>query len=200
MSYRHTLFAALESLHEVEDLVKTFPSDGNIPAMDIDLALQKLRNLYELMLHLRKESGEPEPEVLVSASNPPAGLNDEKEAGLSGKPSQVITLADKFQAKKTLHESLLPKALPDDDTLAASKPVDDLVSAVGINDRYTFIRELFKNDALAYEKAMVALNNATSFNDAYNYMMQHFIWDMNSEPVQQLLNLIRRKFIRGRHE
>src|SRR5512133_2103111 len=53
MSYRHTLQAAVDSLNEIEDLVKGFPENGHIPAVEIDLALQKLRNLYELLLLFR---------------------------------------------------------------------------------------------------------------------------------------------------
>jgi hypothetical protein len=47
MSYRHTYAAALESLHEIEDLMKNFPGEGKIPSIEIDLTLQTLRNLYE---------------------------------------------------------------------------------------------------------------------------------------------------------
>jgi len=53
MSYRYTLEAVLEGLHEIEDLIKGFPSDGKIPDIEIDLTLQKIRNLYELMLMMR---------------------------------------------------------------------------------------------------------------------------------------------------
>jgi len=33
--------------------MKEFPVDGNIPTIDIDLALQKIRNLYELLLMMK---------------------------------------------------------------------------------------------------------------------------------------------------
>jgi hypothetical protein len=74
------------------------------------------------------------------------------------------------------------------------------LEAIGINDRYNFIRELFNNDTTAFEGAIKFLNDATSFNDAYNYMLLYFNWDMDSEPVQQLLEIIRRKFIKNRNE
>ena len=56
MIFRNTLEAALYNLHEIEDLLKVFPADGNIPAIEIDLTLQKIRNLYELLLMMK--SGE----------------------------------------------------------------------------------------------------------------------------------------------
>ena len=58
MSYRHTLEAVLESMHEIEDLVKGFPAEAKIPAVEIDLTLQKIRNLYELLLMMKKPGEE----------------------------------------------------------------------------------------------------------------------------------------------
>ncbi len=74
------------------------------------------------------------------------------------------------------------------------------MSAIGINDRFTFIRELFNGDTHAFEYAIKALNEAANFNDAYNYLMQNYDWDMDSDAVQLLLDIIRRKYITGRHE
>lgn len=55
MKYKHTLEAALESLHEIEELISGFSDSGKIPAVEIDLVLQKMRNMYELMLMVKKE-------------------------------------------------------------------------------------------------------------------------------------------------
>ena len=74
------------------------------------------------------------------------------------------------------------------------------MSAIAINDRFTFIRELFNGDSPAFEHAIKVLNEASNFNDAYNYMTQHYDWDMDSEAVQLLLDIIRRKYIISRHE
>jgi hypothetical protein len=109
-------------------------------------------------------------------------------------------LSDRFKCKETLHESLHQSFLKEGSTLAQAKPVSNLVAAIGINDQFTFIRELFNNDAVSYEHTIKILNDASNFNDAYNYMIQHFDWDMDSDTVQMLLEIIRRKYITGRHE
>jgi hypothetical protein len=234
MSYRHTLEAALESLHEIEDLVKGFPGNGKIAAVEIDLTLQKLRNVYELMLMLKTPQEEaaitaienetkltvvtiqdtqPEvksqvqPKTITDATTPadggvpdfagPAPNTVHKESKSS---REFQTLSDQFKGRKTLHESLHQNFAKEGETLRHAKPVSDLMSAIGINDRFTFIRELFNNDKSTFETTIKNLNEVTSFNDAYNLMIQHFNWDMDSEPVQLLLEIIRRKFITGRHE
>ncbi|MBN1143625.1 MAG: hypothetical protein JXA72_04355 [Bacteroidales bacterium] len=267
MNYRHTLEAALENLHEIEELISGFAGSEKIPAVEIDLVLQKMRNMYELMLMVRKEpaSGEvsevaekhmtsaaapadpsaaapapapatatataaaptasaapattaaaaaaapaapvapaaaaaaaPAAPVAPAASSAPATVASKEKP--SKRAKTVETLADQFQGGATLHESLHNKISNEEDTLAHAKPVTDLLSAIGINDRYTFIRELFNGDSGKFESAIKFLNDATSFNDAYNYMLLYFNWDMESEPVQLLLDMIRRKFIKRKNE
>jgi hypothetical protein len=252
MSYRHTLEAAVESLHEIEDLVKGFPEDSKIPAIEIDLALQKLRNLYELLLLLRgnenfsqgistedKSSGhytEIAPDlsdkqsssaviVVEESKKTTVAMSssvEEKQPGneekteiiseqkeekherkiTSSKKSSidVQTLADQFKGRPTLLETLSQTYNSESETIAHSKPISDLMSAIGLNDRFTFIRELFNNDKKAFETAIVALNDSGSFNNASNYLMQQFNWDMDSEAVQLLLSIIRRKYTKREHE
>jgi len=227
MNYRHTLEAALESLHEIEELISGFSSSEKIPAVEIDLVLQKMRNMYELMLMVKKEPENGEatevaeknatttipapaapapvapapapatPAPAPAAASPAAAASQEKP---SKRTKTVETLADQFQGGTTLHESLHRKLSKEEDTLAHAKPVTELLAAIGINDRYTFIRELFNGDAGKFESAVKFLNDATSFNDAYNYMLLYFNWDMESEPVQLLLDIIRRKYIKNKHE
>jgi hypothetical protein len=215
MSYRHTLEAAMESLYEVEDIVKTFPKDKSLPVIEIDLILQKIRNLYELMLMLKKEGSaatqapaEMPAEAKEAEATPPApGVSDAVTGKIpqpspkTGKASATRqTLGDQFKGSTTLHEHLHQNFNRESETLAHVKPVANLLAAIGINDRYTFIRELFDNDTAAFEHSIQLLNEASSFNDAYNYMIQQFDWDMDGEPVQQLLDLVRRRFIKGKHE
>lgn len=215
MNYRHTLEAALENLHEIEELISGFTGSEKIPAVEIDLVLQKMRNMYELMLMVKKEPAPKEHAKAAAPATapPPAAAADTATATAAApaapavsqeKPTKraktVETLADQFQGGATLHESLHNKISKEEDTLAHAKPVTDLLSAIGINDRYTFIRELFNGDSGKFESAIKFLNDATSFNDAYNYMLLYFNWDMESEPVQLLLDMIRRKFIKHKHE
>jgi hypothetical protein len=226
MSYRNTLEAALESLYEIEDLVKGFPENGDIPEIELDLSLQKIRNLYELLLLFRKpvfsrtepdhspetaKSTETEPPVVPdkgpepetprvnTASEPPvAGPKPASSKPKTGSETRI--LSDRFKGRATLHETLHKTLTKDSGTLAQSKPVSNLMTAIGINDRFTFIRELFNNDTPAFESTINILNEATNFNDAYNYMIQNHDWDMDSDAVQLLLEIIRRKYITGRHE
>jgi hypothetical protein len=255
MSYRHTLEAAVESLHEIEELLGDFSRDEKIPAMDMDLALQKLRSLYDLLLMIRKQQETPQKKVISSSPDTPPvepvvqpiiqpivqpaapapappvatpvvtpapGRVTPSEAEQPVPPAETVppvaahartvshkeraakdvvqTLSDQFKGKPTIHEILNHPYAKEEETLAHARPISDLLEAIGINDRFTFVGELFHGDTAAFENTINQLNESANFNDAYNYMIQHFNWDMDSQAVQILLNIIRRKFIKGRHE
>ena len=123
----------------------------------------------------------------------------------AAKPSkaekEATILSEKFSGRSSLYDSIHDAVSQrDGGPLGQVKPVRSIRSAIGINDRFTYIRELFSNDAAMYDNTIGILDDAANFNEAYNYMIQHFDWDMDSETVQQLLDIIRQKYITGRHE
>jgi hypothetical protein len=145
-------------------------------------------------IHVEKEITEavrkPAPEVV-----PPR-----QQATSPKETSEAQILSDRFKGRATLHETLHQNLGKDGQYHSQGKPVENLMTAIAINDRFTFIRELFNGDSPAFEHAIRVLNEASNFNDAYNYMIQNYDWDMDSEAVQLLLDIIRRKYIISRHE
>jgi hypothetical protein len=54
--YKNTIEAIYLQIDEVQQLVSNFGAQGKIPGIEIDLALDKLRHVYDLMLSLRIEN------------------------------------------------------------------------------------------------------------------------------------------------
>jgi hypothetical protein len=214
MIYRHTFEAALDNLHEIEDLLKAFPSEGNIPAIEIDLTLQKIRNLYELLLMIKNPNSEiternsaeiSEKKTDQQKDHASVQTNEENfekvtksEPEKSLKEAQI--LSDKFKGGETLYESLHQSFSSNHDIVGNVKPVSDILSAIGLNDRFTFIRELFENNTSAFENTIKMMNEVRNYDEACVYLNRNFTWDMESEVVKQLLEIVRRKFIIERHE
>lgn len=74
-------------------------------------------------------------------------------------------------------------------------PVDDLIKAIGINDRFLYQRELFKGNKLAFDAAVETVNAATSYNQAYQYLRQSFGWDETDPTVEAFLKAVHRRFL-----
>lgn len=75
--------------------------------------------------------------------------------------------------------------------------VSDLTKAISINDKFTFIKELFNNKGEEFSAAITKLNQCTSMEEAVNCLetfKQTFFWDSTSTAYLSLCDLVRRKF------
>jgi len=115
----------------------------------------------------------------------------------TGKPT---ILADKYKAgTKFINESLAGKK-QDISSKIQSTPISNIGSALGINDRFKLINDLFNGDKDSFQNTIGILNGAANFNEAFNYITSSFDWDMEEDSVQLLLELVRRKFIVNQNE
>lgn len=89
----------------------------------------------------------------------------------------------------------------EDNSLAArlqKKPIADLTTAIGINDKFLLLNELFSGSMEKYNKSIRALNNFPTLLGAKTYMSElqiEFQWDCDSEAYKKLTDLIERRFI-----
>jgi hypothetical protein len=77
-------------------------------------------------------------------------------------------------------------------------PIRDLKKAIGINDRYLFINELFRGDETMYERSIKTINSFSILPEA-EYWIQRELklkvgWNEDSEAVQHFDQLVRRRF------
>ncbi len=89
----------------------------------------------------------------------------------------------------------------EDTSLAArlqKKPITDLTTAIGINDKFLLLNELFSGSMEKYNRSIKALNNFTTYLGAMTYMSElqiEFQWDCESEAYKKLNDLVERRFI-----
>jgi hypothetical protein len=111
-------------------------------------------------------------------------------------PTTLETFAEKFQHTAFLNEALSQYA----DTNNLSKkfqnqPLKDIFSAIGLNDKFLFIKELFNNDASLYESTIEKINSAAGFDEAVRYLDENFTWDFSKSQAQKLLDLVHRRYM-----
>jgi hypothetical protein len=208
----------LNNVAEIGQMVEQMKKGGPLPLIEIDLVLEKTRNLYEDIQGLKKAPDDkaarntaketpppppaPEPPVQEPPVREPAvseDLIEPPEPETESKEDPGI-LADRYmEGKKFINETLSRKD-QDISSKLQSKPIKDISSALGINDRFKLIKDLFNGDKESFEKTIAILDDADNFNDAFSYINSTFDWDMEDEPVLMLLELVRRKFIVNQDE
>ncbi|MCX6289014.1 MAG: hypothetical protein NTW92_04545 [Bacteroidetes bacterium] len=78
------------------------------------------------------------------------------------------------------------------------EPIKDLRSAIGINDKFQFIQELFAGDEKSFEVGIKTINAFKIFPEAQFYIKRELreknSWDEESNVVKQFDQLIKRRF------
>lgn len=76
--------------------------------------------------------------------------------------------------------------------------VKDLAKAISINDKFLFIRELFRNRGEEFSKSIQQLNTCNTIDEAFELMetmKKHYAWDTTAQAYLKLCDLVRRKFV-----
>jgi hypothetical protein len=77
-------------------------------------------------------------------------------------------------------------------------PVRDLRKAIGVNDRYVFINQLFRGDEVMYERSLKTINGFRILPEAEYWMERELKvklgWDENREITRHFYQLVKRRF------
>lgn len=241
MEFKTTLEIVTKDIQDIEKLVSNFKNYSSIPNIELDLALSRLRNVYDLLLMFKDDKRAeslhqvtipkadiPAPKAIpvieaeaipvVKVSEEPKVVTPNEEAihkteikpeiatevvqetaspKVEKTPAKPIVKEEKTFINEKLAGTVGKKDLA---SKLQSQGIKSIAGSLGINDKFLFIRELFGGNAETFRLTMEQLDEAHNFNDAYTILITNFQWDMDSEVVQMLLNLIRRKFISSGNE
>ena len=113
-------------------------------------------------------------------------------------PKVVYELNDTVQTDEPSINDKLKQQVPETGNKLQSEPIRDLRRAIGINDKYLFIKELFRNDEVAYERSIKTINAFHILPEAEYWMQREMKyklgWDESSPTVQMFYQLVRRRF------
>lgn len=95
----------------------------------------------------------------------------------------VQTLADTIAPPRDMASEILH-----------NEPITDLRQAIGLNDKFLLIRDLFGGDGAAFERAIETLNGFDDLDDCMIFIAEHYAWNPNSDGAKLLMELLERKF------
>jgi hypothetical protein len=77
-------------------------------------------------------------------------------------------------------------------------PIKDLRKAIGINDRFLFINDLFRGDEAMYERSIKTINSFNIYHEAEYWINRELKvkigWDNENRTVQHFDQLVKRRF------
>lgn len=100
---------------------------------------------------------------------------------------QGVSLNDKLKAEVVEVKHLLNEA-----------PVRDLRKAIGVNDRFVFINELFRGDENMYERSIKTINSFRIYPEAEYWIERELKvklgWEDSRESTQHFYQVVKRRF------
>ena len=140
-----------------------------------------------------------EEENIPNSPNSPNFQNEEipYEPVIFGNMTEKEDAGFELDTPETLGEKLQQE---EDHSLAAKlqhSTVNDLRKAIGINEKFLLVNELFSGSMEKYNKSIENLNDLKTLNGALIYMNELRIelqWNSNNEAYKKLLELVHRKY------
>jgi len=218
MDFNSTVDLIIRDLDEARDIIDDLKNYPGVPLIQVELAKSKCKSAAEVIALLknqqkdtytrpqkpsREQSQEPvrKREEKRVKENLPASVPEKKDIDLRpggqsvNKPGESTIVADTFGLSDRLNETMGTRR--DDEGVAdilKSKPLTSLSEAIGVNDRFLFIREVFNGNQEDYNQAIKKLDSAASLDEAKSVLMSYSSDSKENEAVKQLLSLVKRKF------
>lgn len=211
---------AKQLLYKIQSLMDNLDSTTTPSTLETDLVKDYLRRLYDIVLFLpaekvqfqsetpKEDDAAPEPDVqpLHQEAKAETEISTESIA-----ETESASIQDSFyfdapevpvndttaESKHFLNEKLAREKVILADKIQ-NKKVDDLRTSIDLNEKFFFIKELFKNDSLAYDKAIRFLNGLTNFNDVQVYVAKelavNYNWQNKTDAMERFLETVKVKF------
>ena len=130
--------------------------------------------------------------------------NSEEEPRADSDEEMLGEEEDKTEANSRLGDSFLKGKSVNDlitdqhklEYKLSNRPVTSIQAAIGINDRFQYIRELFEGDNEKFLETVKALDSMNDIKEAVDYLRNNFKWKKN-ETSLKFVNLVKRRFQNG---
>ncbi len=209
-------------LDKINQLYKHQEIDGALSAIEHDLMLSYIRDLYEqyafangeysLTDNVRSQSSDKteaivKPEAVVQkvvekeTVQAPVVIAKEEVVVEVSEPKPEPDLAPESpEIDESLESLFKEESISDLSDKLASQPIKDLSKAMGINEKIFTIQELFNGDQDLFNRTINALNGYNSFIEATFYLKngvatdQDWASDSKIKKAAGFIKLVRRRY------
>lgn len=205
---RKEISSLIESIKQHSDEIG---NKQHIPQLELELILHKIKRLYEKSIVFNYLNSLPEEQDVIDpkqiklfqATETPN--NETKEAINRGSSSPNILFDENMFEDRVIKKTTEPEKKKENidksvaDTLQ-KKPIADIKTAIGINEKFQFINELFESNAQEYNIAINQLNICNSFAEAEAYiksLKEIYKWKDDSRVALSFTELVERRFLTG---
>ena len=198
--------AAEERRQADEAAARKAAEEGKRKAAEAAIAAAELNPVFAPEEPTKVETPMIESQLEELAGNPNEGLFANEPIATKKEKKKETSLFDYIskeqggQAKRTLADTLSHPAHNIEEQLDSrvrARKVDDLRTIININDKFSFMSELFHNNMKAYNDFILRLNAISGRAEALGYLKtiaEEYKWDDGSAVVKSFYKIFDHKF------
>ena len=143
------------------------------------------------------------PEEETSQETPETAADERPKEEIAYEPVVIGDMKEKedggfeLETQETLGERLQQQQDPTLADKLQHSALNSLQSAIGINDKFLFVNELFNGSMEKYNRSVANLDDLKTLNGALIYLNELRVelqWNSSNEAYKKLLELVHRKF------
>lgn len=201
-----------KQLHSNEKISVLMPVSFNVVEVSVNDSDEQEEKVVQVLEVDEKEIEEELQQIKKKAEAVNANVSHNKPGFLFDPLEEVPTLAHQDQPdKKTVKElnelsfdfgeslnDRLKESKVELSQSLTSAPIKDLRKAIGVNDRFLFINELFRGDEAMYERSIKTIQNFSIYAEAEFWIRRELKvkigWHDSHPVVKQFDQLVKRRF------
>lgn len=213
MGMNNNAFKSLSGLSDAINEKIELIDSGKYGLKELENALLELNELQERLIVLKYKAIE---QLATSLSRPTQEKKPEKIFHDHKNPTNSVSSIDSNQMtimdgiKDVIKEAVPEKTsgketvtdLPQEGQTSLaeqmeSSSISDIRSAIGVNQKFSFKKNLFSNDSDAYDFALDQIDKSDSLQDALKIVQdlrKEYSWDTEDEVVVEFEELLNRRF------
>ncbi len=193
---------SINELNSIREKINELRSSGKqISENGLELLQSQLKNVSRT-LALLEELETVNETVAVAEETIPVNIKQVVGMSLENVPvAETVEVIKQEEPKVVVSQKAKPaKEQKPDNSLGEKmkrKPIKDLKTAIGINEKFAFIK-LFGGDATAWTNALQKLNSFSSYWEAEAMLSefnQKYKWKEEDETLQTLMDLVERRYM-----
>ena len=193
-------------INELAPTLELFVHDNIQPSVQDCESLQRQISALQENLAVykyNKQNKELSPSFNIHAKLSAASIEEEKKAELVKEIKETIKLeVEEKKELKSVEPEMVKTEIPKVESpkieptkVESAKP--KLPLAIGINDKFRFINELFSQNSSEYHIALEQLNNVSTWNEAeiyLNSLKNVYEWKDSAEVVKYFYSTVKKRF------
>jgi hypothetical protein len=214
MDFNTTLELIIKDLNDMIKIIDNFKSYQGVPKLHIELAKAKCKSSAEIIALLKKNEMPVQTSLFEDKEFIKEDIFTVEETVVEEKEDDIIIIeADKQPAIEIVEQ--VETAPPVENIVETQKPsliiadsfadmparineqqskhINNLCGAIGLNDKFLLIREIFNGNITNYEKTIAKIEQTTSLADAKAIISEYANPDDENVAMTLLLDLVKRK-------